>query len=218
MQKRAFLLALLVLGISISLSVKPQTASAQHTPDGEAFILVSSINITSPSNSTYTSQPLALNFSVKSSLKPEQSDVTFGYSIDGGQNTTLDVQLTPVPLEYTDSNGQPAISIFSYYLITGCKTLPDLPNGSHSIMVYARYEFPGSYHNIGLDNRTIYFNIDGAIASNNTEGNIGPETGTSGIDTPSSSTSLVYVTGGALTFIVIAIITVVILKFNAKNK
>ncbi len=208
----------IIVILSATLIASNQIAVAQYTPDGEAFILVSPVNIASPSNNTHTPQPLALNFSVKSFLKPEQSKVTYAYSIDGGQNTTLDVQLAPVPLEYIDSNGQTAISIFSYYLITGYKAIPDLRSGPHSITVYARYEFPGSYHNIGLDNRTICFTIDGSLASNNTEENLGRETSAPGIDTSTSSASLVYITEGALTFSVIAIIITAILKFKAKNK
>jgi hypothetical protein len=48
----------------------------------------------------------------------------------------------------------------SYYLITGWVTLPEIPEGSHSITVYGKYEFPGSYNNIGLDNRTVYFTVN----------------------------------------------------------
>jgi hypothetical protein len=35
-----------------------------------------------------------------------------------------------------------------------------MPEGSHSITVYGKYEFPGSYHNIGLDNRIVYFTVN----------------------------------------------------------
>ena len=215
MQKKPLLFPLLVLGLSTILLIGPQSALAQYTPNGDAFILVSPINIASPLNCTYTSQPLVLNFSVKSSLKPEQSTVRFAYNIDGGENTTLDVQFTPVPLEYIDANGSTAISIFSYYLITGYAAIPDMPNGQHNITVYGKYEFPGSYHNIGLDNRTVLFTVDNGIGFNSTEGKVGNETDTSGFATTPFSTNIMYVIAGVLT-VSAAISVAALLKFKRK--
>jgi len=133
----------------LTLIVEVQTVKPQYTPDGQGFILVSPINITSPSNSTYATQPLTLNFTVKSFLDSSKANITIVYSVDGKTNTTIDTQSTPV---YT--------GIQSYYLITGWATLPEMPEGSHSITVYGRYEFPISNHNIGLDNRTVYFTVN----------------------------------------------------------
>lgn len=218
MQKKTLLFPLLVLGLSTILLIGPQNAFAQYTPNGDAFILVSPINIASPlncTNCTYTSQPLVLNFSVKSSLKPEHSMVRFAYSIDGGENTTLDVQFTPVPLEYIDANGSTAISIFSYYLITGYTAIPDMPNGQHNITVYGKYEFPGSYHNIGLDNRTVLFTVDSGIGFNSTEGKVGNETDTSGFAMTPFSTNIMYVIAGVLT-VSAAISVATLLKFKRR--
>jgi len=140
----------LLVFLSIVLVSLPQINSvkAQYTPDGQAFILVSPISIISPSNNTYTPQSLTLNFTVKSFLDSSKANITIIYSVDGKTNTTIDTQSTPVP-----------IGIQSYYLITGWATLPEMPEGSHSITVYGKYEFPGSYHNIGLDDSTVYFTI-----------------------------------------------------------
>jgi len=89
-----------------------------------------------------------LNLTVKSFLDSSKANITLVYSVDGKTNTTIDTQSTPVPM-----------GIQSYYLITGWATLPEMLEGSHSITVYGKYEFPGSYHNIGLDNSTVYFTI-----------------------------------------------------------
>ncbi|HDQ07112.1 MAG TPA: hypothetical protein ENN36_10395 [Candidatus Bathyarchaeota archaeon] len=148
MQKTTRVLEVLVLGFLISLLFGTQTVQAQYTPDGQAFILVSPISITSPSNSTYTSQSLTLNFTVKSFLDSSTANITFVYSVDGKDNKTIDTQSTPVPL-----------GIQSYYLITGNASLPEMPEGSHSITVYGKYEFPTSDRNIGLDKSTVYFTI-----------------------------------------------------------
>jgi len=137
-----------ILTLSILLVIGVQPVTAPYTSDGQAFILVSPISIISPSNSTYTLQSLTLNFTVKSFLDSSKANITIVYSVDGKTNTTIDTQSTPVPM-----------GIQSYYLITGWATLPEMPEGSHSITVYGKYEFPGSYHNIGLDDRTVYFTI-----------------------------------------------------------
>lgn len=153
----------LILTLLILLVAGVQTVTAPYTSDGQYFPLASPISITSPSNSTYSSGLLTLNVTVKTFLNPNTSNVTLVYSIDGKTNTTIRTESTPVPIEVetTDANGTKTtgVSIQSYYLITGWATLPEMPEGSHSITVYGKYEFPGSYHNIGLDNSTVYFTI-----------------------------------------------------------
>jgi len=53
------------------------------------------------------------------------------------------------------------MGIQSYYVINGSVTLPELPEGSHSIIVYGRYEFPMAYpFNIAHDNKTVYFTVN----------------------------------------------------------
>lgn len=164
MRKTTLLLKVFVLGFLTALLVGFQTVQAQYTADGQGFILVSPINVISPSNSTYSSRLLTLNVTVKSFLNPNTSNVTLVYCIDGNTNTTIRTESTPVPIEVetTDANGTKTtgVSIQSYYLITGWATLPEMSEGSHSITVYGKYEFPGSYHNIGYDNRTVYFTVN----------------------------------------------------------
>ncbi len=217
MKNMAIWLALLVLGLSATLSIETQTTVAQHTPEGKAFILVSPINITSPSNMTSISQPLTLNFSVKSFLKPEQSDIEFAYSIDGEKNTTLCIEVTPVPLEYTDTDGKTAISIFSYHLISGYTTLPNMSIGPHNITVYARYEFPSSNNNIGLDSSTIHFNVDGENITDNTDAKIDDKKETTGSEMSLDLALFPYVVAVVLTLGIVAV-GVFFIKSKAKNK
>ena len=161
--KRSASALTLILALLVLLVAGVQTVKAPYTSDGQGFPLASPISITSPSNSTYSSGLLTLNVTVKTFLNPNTSNVTLVYSIDGKTNTTIRTESTPVPIEaeFTDANGTKTtgVSIQSYYLITGWATLPEMPEGSHSITVYGKYEFPGSYHNIGLDNSTVYFTI-----------------------------------------------------------
>jgi hypothetical protein len=142
-----FLLKVYVLGLLAFLLVGNQPVQAQYTQDGQAFILVSPISIISPSNSTYTPQTLTLNITVKSFLDASKANITIVYSVDGNANATVDTQSTPFPM-----------GIQSYYLITGWATLPEMPEGLHSITVYGKYEFP--MFNIAYDNRTVYFTVN----------------------------------------------------------
>ena len=164
MRKTTLLLKVFVLAFLTASLVGIQAVKAQYTTDGQGFILVSPINIISPSNLTYTSQSLTLNITVKSFLDSSHANITMVYCIDGKTNTTIPLQSTPVPIdvETTDANGTKTkgISIQSYYLITGWAALPEISEGSHNITVYGKYEYPGSYHNVGLDNRSVFFTIN----------------------------------------------------------
>jgi hypothetical protein len=148
-QKTIPLLEVFVFGLLVALLFGFQTVRAQYTEDGQPFVLVSSINIASPSNSTYTPQPLTLNITFKSFLDSSKANITIIYSIDGKINSTLETRSTLIPM-----------GIQSYYVINGSATLPELPEGSHSITVLGRYEFPMVYHNIAYDNRTVYLTVN----------------------------------------------------------
>jgi hypothetical protein len=164
MRKGVLLLKIFVLGFLTASLVGIQTVHAQYTPDGQGFILVSPINITSPSNRTYTPQSLTLNLTVRSFFDSSKANITIVYSLDGKTNTTIITEsaFVPIEAETTDANGTitKGISIQSYYLITGLASLPEMPEGPHNITVYAKYQLPGSYHNVGLDNRTVYFTVN----------------------------------------------------------
>jgi hypothetical protein len=169
MQKATILYAVFVLVLSSSLLTGAQNVKAQYTPDGKGFPLASPINITSPSNSTYSSNLLLLNITFRYGLSISSTNITMVYSVDGKDNATLPVTATFVPIEvertYADGRTEKAISsIFSYYVITGCAALPELLKGSHSITVYGKYEYAdGSLFTV-LDNSTVYFTIDDGIA------------------------------------------------------
>jgi hypothetical protein len=179
MRKSTIMLAALVLGLFTVLPAGVQTAKAQHTPDGKGFPLASGISITSPVNTTYISSLLTLNITFRYGLAISSTNMTVVYSVDGKGNAMLPVEATFVPVEvertYADGTTEKAISsIFSYYVITGCAALPELPEGSHNITVYGKYEYAdGSVFTV-LDNSTVYFTInDGSppLISNLSVGN-----------------------------------------------
>jgi len=67
---------------SVSLMmIKP--ASAQYAQNGAGCLLVSGINMTSPSNTTYTSNSLTLNFNIESIFDNSIYQCALVYSIDG---------------------------------------------------------------------------------------------------------------------------------------
>jgi hypothetical protein len=155
---------ILLMIFFVALLIGVQTVQAQYTPDGQAFILSSPITITSPANTTYTPQTLMLNFSVRTFLNPAASNITMVYNIDGKINALIATQSTRVTIiaDITDTNGTvtKGVSVQSYYLIGGLVTLPEMPEGAHNITVYGRYEYQGSYHSLGFDNRTVYFTVN----------------------------------------------------------
>jgi hypothetical protein len=160
-KERAILLIALVLGTLTGLA-GVQRVHAQHTVDGQPFILASSINVTSPANITYSSRPLTLEFTVKSFYDWNKSNVTMVYCVDGKNNTVL-TQPTRVPIiaEITYPNGTKTtgISIQSYYQITGFAALPEMSEGSHYLTVYGEYEFSGQTNTV-YDSKTVYFTVN----------------------------------------------------------
>jgi hypothetical protein len=164
MQRAIILCVVFVLGLLASSLVGVQTVKAQHTPDGKGFPLASPISITSPSNITYNSNFLALNITFRLMLNLDRTNITVVYSVDGKDNDTMSVEAAFVPIEaertYANGTTEKVISIFSYYVITGCAALPELLKGAHSITVYGKYEYAdGSLFTV-LDNSTVYFTID----------------------------------------------------------
>ena len=145
MRKIVIILAISIFTFSILPLVGFQTAEAQRTPDGQGFPLASGVNILSPTNSTYSSNVLELNVTIRSMVGPSIYRFEVTYSVDGKNNDTIPSTTTFVPVEATATypNGTTATvtSIFaSYYLISGCVALPDLPEGLHNITVYTKYE------------------------------------------------------------------------------
>lgn len=173
--------ALLILSLSVL-----QSAKAQYTADGQPFILVSPISIDSPANTTYMTNQVCLNFTVPSYFHsypfyPPDSNVkvdpnakiTMTYSVDGNDNVTIQTteKLVPVWADVTYPDGtktKKISSTLSYFIISGFVELEDLPQGQHSLTVFARYEVP-DMQKIGFDNQTVYFTVDDgspSVASN----------------------------------------------------
>lgn len=164
MRKTNSLLAVFVVGLLTSLLVGVQTAGAQYAQDGRYFPLASPINVTSPSNSTYSSSLLTLNITFRLVLNLDRTNITMFYSVDGRDNVTIPVSGTFVPIEvirtYENGTTEKSISIFSYYVITGCVPLPQLSEGSHEITVYGEYRHVGESNFDVFDNSTVCFTIN----------------------------------------------------------
>jgi len=145
-----------------------QTVKPQYTEDGRAFILASPISITSPSNVTYSSNKLNLGVNFKLLLDPKYAEVN--YSLDGKENTTIQLTGTKIPIEATRTyaNGTTRVinstSFMVPFTVTGVVPLPELSHGPHNITVYARYT---ANNIIGLDTKTVYFTINNSNLKQN---------------------------------------------------
>jgi len=92
--------------------------------------------IFSPANITYTQNTLQLNTTAKRYINPAYYDTEIKYSINKAENTTVKTTTTciphaPVSMIYGD--------IASYTLFKGTVTLPELPQGTYNLTVYAQY-------------------------------------------------------------------------------
>ncbi len=143
------LLEIIILGSTAVLLGSLQTVEAQYTEDGQPFILVSPISIVSPVNQTYSPQQLTLTITFNSFLDSSKANLTIVYSIDGKANFTVNTKAIPVPM-----------GVQSYYVTNGSATLPEMPEGTHCITVYGKYEFPMVYHGVAYDNRTVCLTIN----------------------------------------------------------
>ncbi len=149
----------LISALLILLAAGVQTVKAPYTLDGQGFPLATPITITSPSNITYSSNLLTLSLTFKFLLGP--SYVNISYSIDGKNNATVPLTAMHEPVEatrtYANGTTVKVNSTFMVpYTITGLAALPELPEGTHNITVYAKYK---ANNVIGLDNSTVYFTI-----------------------------------------------------------
>lgn len=154
---------LAVFGLLFICLIFLQPALAQYTTDGQPFILVSPLSIDSPVNTTYSTNKVCLNVTVKSLVK-NVADTTMMYSIDGNDNVTIPTSenLVPVWADVTYANGTTAKAIssnLSYYSISGYAEFENLSQGRHNLTVFARYDVY-SMQKIAFDNKTVYFNVD----------------------------------------------------------
>jgi hypothetical protein len=221
-------LGLAVFGFLIVALSSLLLAQAQYTADGQPFILVSPIFIDSPSNTTYSTNQVCLNFTVKSHIhahtaNPPKANVTINpdanitmtYSVDGNDNVTIPTSETLVPVwaDVTYANGtktKEISSIFSYFLISGLVELENLQQGQHSLTVFARYEVP-SMQKTAFDNQTLYFTIDdgNSPVSSNIDINNG---------VPKSELPVITVFAFAGVVLLFAIVSIALFTKKQKNK
>jgi hypothetical protein len=138
----------LLIAIAVFLLVTLTVAELELATAVEEFPypLVSKISIVSPSNSTYNTTTLTLN--VTANALPGYTRILMSYSIDGKQQDQIPVAETYDPhygtITYANGTTKTAPSMFSRYLIQGFITLPNLTAGSHSLVVYAEYDYPNT--------------------------------------------------------------------------
>ncbi|MDR0797559.1 MAG: hypothetical protein LBE70_02410 [Nitrososphaerota archaeon] len=160
--KSKFVYFAVIAFLIVSLCVL-QPTQAQYTADGEPVIyVVGPLEIVTPVNTTYAINQVRLNFTVYAHFDPNVADVTITYSLNGADNVTIPTSSKYVPVQNTDAAGNPTgkpSTLFSYYTIYGHADITDLPQGSHSLTIFARYD---DYvrHNVYFDDQTIHFTID----------------------------------------------------------
>lgn len=161
MRKAIIVLTILVVGLFTSMLVEVQTANAQYTQNGAGCPLVSGIGITSPSNTTYSSNLLTLNINIKSIFDDSIYRYVMVYCIDEKNNVTIPSTCLSFDLPNGDTGP------FTIVRCVGCVGLPQLDDGSHSLTVYARYERINDVNTnwpaLILDNNTVYFTINRGI-------------------------------------------------------
>jgi len=138
-----------------------QPVKAQFTQNGEACPLVSPVNITSPSNTTYTTSVLTLTFNINSLFDNTIYQYVLVYSIDGQNNVTIPSNI----LSFTLPNGD--TGPLTIVQCSGSVALPKLNEGTHSLTVYATFErisTNGNWPDVIYDNGTVYFAINNGIA------------------------------------------------------
>jgi hypothetical protein len=153
MKKERIALASLVLILLSATSANFQNVNAQYTEDGKLFSLASGVNIISPSNLTYTSTPI-LNITMRDFLCPDAYNVSVVYTVDGGDNVTLPVTVTFVPI----------VNTICCYLVAGNVELQPLTDGSHCMTVYANCRrinyVNGNWPALIYANKTVYFTVN----------------------------------------------------------
>ena len=150
-------------------SAASQTVNGQYTAEGEGFLPVSPISIVFPTNVTYSLDSLDLIVAFQSLLSLKYANLT--YSIDGQNNNTIPLTGTRTPREVTRTyaNGTTVIAnstLWAPFEIKGVVSLPKLEDGSHNITVYGKYTLNDR---VGLDQKTVYFTINGSNTNLNQE-------------------------------------------------
>lgn len=116
--------------------------SVHSIPKAEAnFVTCAEVKITSPANKTYNLHSLVLDYTVNFSMTGHKLLV---YSVDGGANVTL-----------LEKQTAPQWVLETY---SGQAVLPELPDGTHRLDVYACRSYLGDNSTIGSAH--VYFTVD----------------------------------------------------------
>ena len=126
------------------------------------------VNIGFPANTTYCSNSLLLNVTLKRPVSPKDYDFKILYSLDGDSNVTVRSTVTFFDKSIPDSTWS---FLASYTLAKGVAYLSNLSEGSHYLTVYGIYEHKGStiganwpaWPAVMHDTQTIYFMINNGI-------------------------------------------------------
>ncbi|MCL2642696.1 MAG: hypothetical protein FWD52_04210 [Candidatus Bathyarchaeota archaeon] len=217
----------IVFGLLItSLSVLQPTQAQQttvygegfpHTADGEGFPMVSPISINSPLNTTYTTNQISLNFTLRALFNSSQGSAIMTYSLDGKDNVTLPSSIVFVPIEatVTDAKGRQRTEISqfaSYYTIAGSVDL-NLQPGQHNLTIFGHYTVYSMSDKVGLDSQTVYFTVDdGSLSVTSTVTSVDESAPNSEI-----AINMFYVYAGVFSLIAIAV-CVLFIKHRTKHK
>ncbi len=98
------------------------------------------INISSPANTTYSSNSLLLNVTIRRPVSPNDYEFKIMYSLNGDANVTV-----PSTATFYDKSIPDSIQSFllSYTLAKGVASLSNLSEGSYYLTVYGIYEHKG---------------------------------------------------------------------------
>jgi hypothetical protein len=160
----------LVLFLLVSSFIDLQTAKAQprisspaQTMNDEPYSY--GINISSPTNTTYNSNSLLLNVTVRRPVSPNDYEFKIIYSLNGDANVTL-----PSTATFYDKSTPDNIQSFlaSYTLAKGVASLSNLSEGSYYLTVYGIYEHRGptagtNWPAVMHDIQTVYFLINDGV-------------------------------------------------------
>ena len=123
------------------------------------------INISSPANTTYNSNSLLLNVTIKRPVSPNDYEFKIMYSLNGEANVTV-----PSTATFYDKSIPDSIQSFllSYTLAKGVAFLSNLSEGLHFLTVYGIYVHKGptigtNWPAIMHDTQTIHFLLNNGI-------------------------------------------------------
>ena len=172
MKKKRFLLVTIIFCFLLlaSLLIELQTVEAQTRFSLPAKPIQEDsysygINIGSPANTTYSSNSILLNVTIKRPVSPNDYAFKMMYSLNGETNVT-------VPLTATFYDKSTPNSIFgflgSYTLAEGFASLSNLSEGSYYLTVYGIYEHKGptagtNWPAVMHDTKTVYFMINNGV-------------------------------------------------------